>query len=179
MKRYQVALLFFALGIFSVASLLVFWAKRTDEQNLGFKIIQPKYNSIQVFFSNNLIDPQLLNCDITYPVRRNINLELNNEDSYIGELAYRAISELLKGPSEDEKNKGFFTSINEGVRVQKISIENNVATVDFDNKLNKQVAGLCKVQAIRSQITQTLKQFQEIKEVKISVNGESKEILRP
>lgn len=176
MKKYQIALLFFALGIFAVASLLVFWAKRTDEQNLGFKIVQPKYNSIQVFFSNNLIDPQLLNCDITYPVRRNINLELNNKDSYIGELAYRAISELLDGPTENEKDKGFFTSINEETKVQKIAIENGIVMVDFSALGG---SGSCRVQAIRSQITKTLMQFSEIQEVIISVNGNSENTLQP
>ena len=51
--------------------------------------------------------------------------------------------------------------------------------MDFSRELNDGVAGSCKVMAIRSQITQTLKQFSEIKGVVISVDGEAEEVLQP
>lgn len=89
------------------------------------------------------------------------------------------LEELLKGPTDAEKNSGFFTSINPDVKIQKFSIEDRVAKVDFDKQLEFQMGGSCRVAAIRAQITQTLKQFSIIKEVIISVDGRTEDILQP
>lgn len=78
-----------------------------------------------------------------------------------------------------KKNQGFFTSINPGVKIQNIVIENGIAKVDFDEQLEFQVGGSCRVSAIRAQIIQTLKQFPTIKEVLISINGRIEDILQP
>lgn len=177
MKRYQIALLFFALGIFAVTFSLS-WI-------IGSKNPEPtptpglEYSTVRVFFSNTPMDPNTLKCETTYPVTREVSRFTDNPASRLGELAYIAIKELLRGPSEEEKGQGFFTSINQGSNVQTINVESGIATVDFTEDLNIGVAGSCKVQAIRSQITETLKQFPEIKDVVISVNGNSEEILQP
>lgn len=89
------------------------------------------------------------------------------------------LEELLKGPTEAEKNSGYFTSINPDVKIQKFSIEDGVAKVDFDKQLEFQMGGSCRVSAIRAQITQTLKQFSEIKDVIISIDGRTEDILQP
>lgn len=89
------------------------------------------------------------------------------------------LEELLKGPTDAEKNSGFFTSINSGVKIQKFSIKNGVAKIDFDKQLEFQMGGSCRVAAIRAQITQTLKQFSIIKEVIISIDGRTEDILQP
>jgi len=60
-----------------------------------------------------------------------------------------------------------------------LTIENGVAKADFDPQLQFQVGGSCRVQAIRAEITQTLKQFPTVNEVFISVNGETELILQP
>src|SRR3989344_7079781 len=180
MHRYQIALLFFALGIFVVTSFFIFWAKKVDEQSLILKSIESEYDSIFVFFSNNIMASEVSDCNVTYPVRRDVNLttEVENSRGHLGELVYRSLSELLKGPDDVEKDLGYFTSLNEDSKVQKISIENGVATIDFSAKLNEGVTSSCRIHAIRSQITKTLKQFPEIKEVIILINGELKEILQ-
>jgi spore germination protein GerM len=54
-----------------------------------------------------------------------------------------------------------------------------VARVDFDEQLNYQVGGSCRVMAIRAQIEQTLKQFSTVDSVIISVNGQTEGILEP
>jgi len=89
------------------------------------------------------------------------------------------LEELLKGPTDAEKKSGFFTSINSGVKIQKFSIENNVVRVDFDKQMEFQMGGSCRVAAIRAQITQTLKQFSIIKEVIISIDDRTEDILQP
>lgn len=178
LKRYQVAIIFFALGIFTV-TFFVNWF--IGIRNVGEPILDVslEYSNIKVFFSSTKEDPDTLYCDTTYPTFRAISKPINNPASRLGELAYAAIKELLKGPTEAEKAKGFVTLINPGTKIQKISIVEGIATADFNDKLNEGVAGSCKVQAIRSQIVETLKQFPEIKEVVISANGEIENILQP
>lgn len=94
-------------------------------------------------------------------------------------IAALAIQELLKGPYLAEKRSGFVTNINEGVKLNKLTIVKGVARADFSKELDKNVAGSCRVIAIRSQIESTLKQFQTVKSVVISVDGRTEDILQP
>lgn len=86
---------------------------------------------------------------------------------------------MLKGPTEKEKRNGFSTSINFGVIIQKITIENGIARVDFNEQLEYQVGGSCRVIAITAQIEETLKQFPTVNKVIISINGRTEYILQP
>jgi len=97
---------------------------------------------------------------------------------YTVATARAAIEELLKGPLVTE-GEDLSTSINEGVELQSIEIEDGVARVDFNEKLEEGVAGSAWVIAIRNQIKGTLKQFDSIEEVIISINGEKEGILQP
>lgn len=96
------------------------------------------------------------------------------------EPARAAIEQLLKGPTDQEKMLGWYSSINDGVKIQSLNIDNNgVAKIDFNEQLENQVAGSCKVSAIRAQITKTLEQFPSVKSVIISINGRTEDILQP
>lgn len=125
---------------------------------------------VQVFFNNDRMDPEF-SCNKVFPVEREI---LKTQA-----VARAALEELLKGPSEKEESEGFFTSINSGVKIQKLTIENGVAKVEFDEQLEFQVGGSCRVAAIRAQITQTLKQFPTVQSVIISIDGRTEDILQP
>jgi len=94
-------------------------------------------------------------------------------------VARIAMLELLKGPTDADKKEGFFTSINKGVRIQKLTIEEGVANVDFSNDIEKAVGGSCRVTSIRAQIETTLKQFPSVTSVIISVDGRTEDILQP
>lgn len=156
---------------------------------------------VKVFFNNDRLDPEF-SCYKVFPIEREIKkipkspeatgipaprsadrdggLEnLATEDLGTQAIARAAIEELLKGATETEKANGFFTSINEGVKIQKLTIENGVAKIDFDQQIEFQVGGSCRVSAIRAQITETLKQFPTVKEVIISVNDRTEDILQP
>ena len=178
MKKYQIAILSFALGILTL-TFFVSWFVGTRDVAEPTPDVGLEYSSVHVFFSNTVQDPNTLYCDRTYSTPRNISRPTNNPQSRLGELAYVAIKELLSEPTDAERAQGFFTSINTGTKIQKISIVNGVATADFNEVLNEGVAGSCRVQAIRSQITETLKQFPEIKEIIISADGDSQNILQP
>ena len=125
---------------------------------------------IKVFFNNNNLDPEF-SCNKVFPVEREV--------AKTQAIARVALEELLKGVNEEEKNQGYFTNINPNVTIQSLKIENGIAYVDFNEQLEFQVGGSCRVSAIRAQITQTLKQFSTIKDVIISINGRKEDILQP
>ncbi len=125
---------------------------------------------VKAFFNNSNLDPES-SCNKVFPVERAVDKTQA--------VAMAALDELLKGVSEEEKSQGYFTSINAGVKINKLVIENGTAEVDFDEQLEFQAGGSCRVSAIRSQIIQTLKQFPTIENVVISIDGRTEDILQP
>lgn len=93
--------------------------------------------------------------------------------------ARAALELLLQGPTREEVKEGYYTSLNPGIKIQKLTIENATATADFDETLDKNMGGSCRVAAIRSQITKTLKQFPTVKSVIIAISGRTEDILQP
>ncbi|MDO8424740.1 MAG: GerMN domain-containing protein [bacterium] len=125
---------------------------------------------VKAFFNNSNLDPEF-SCNNVFPVER----EVVKTQS----VARAALEELLKGPTEKEMDEGFSTSLNSGVKIQSLTIENGLARIDFDESLEFQVGGSCRVSAIRAQITETLRQFPTISQVLISIDGRTEDILQP
>jgi hypothetical protein len=125
---------------------------------------------VKAFFSNNNLDPKI-SCNKVFSVDRPVPKTLAP--------ARAALDELLKGPTDPEISQGYYTSINQNVIVQSLTIANGVAKADFNAQLDQGVGGSCRVSAIRAQITQTLLQFSTVKSVIISINGNSETILQP
>jgi hypothetical protein len=132
--------------------------------------LNPNTSIIKVYFNNSKLDPEF-SCNKVFPVER----EIPKTEA----IAKAALEELLKGPTQKEKNEGFFSNINSGVKIQRLVIENKKAKVDFDEQLEFQVGGSCRVAAIRAEITETLKQFPTIESVIISINNRTEDILQP
>ncbi|MCX8016115.1 MAG: GerMN domain-containing protein [Patescibacteria group bacterium] len=135
---------------------------------LNFKI--PETMIVRIYFNNSNLDPEF-SCNKVFPVERRI---IKTQA-----VAKAALEELLKGPTETEKKQGFFTSLNKDIKIQSINIKDGTAFVDFNEQLEFQVGGSCRVAAIRAQISETLKQFESIKNVIISINGRTEDILQP
>lgn len=95
------------------------------------------------------------------------------------ETGRAALEQLLQGPNVEEKQAGFKTSLNAGVKLQSLSINQGIAKADFDQKLEQGVGGSCRVASISAQIKQTLLQFPSVQEVVISINGRTEDILQP
>lgn len=126
--------------------------------------------AVQVYFSNNNLDPEI-SCTKVFAVTRQVPQTQG--------IARAALEELLAGLTSTDIDYGFSTSINEGVEIQSLTIEDGVASVDFSEQLEYQLGGSCRVSAIRAQIEETLKQFDTVDSVVISVNGRTEDILQP
>lgn len=127
--------------------------------------------NIAVYFPNSQKDPNAMDCKNVYPVYRRV--------AYTKETAAVAIAELLKGPNQEEATQGYSSNIPFGTKLQSLNIKNSTATADFDQTLQAGVGGSCMVASIRSQITQTIKQFGTVNNVIISIDGQSEDILQP
>lgn len=129
-----------------------------------------KQIKVELFFGNSRLAPED-SCEADYPIVRTIA-----KTEAVGRAA---IGELLGGPTQEEKDQGYFTSINEGTELKNLVIKDGVAEAEFNELLDKEVGGSCRVGAIRSQITNTLRQFPTVDQVLISINGRTEDILQP
>lgn len=144
--------------------------EREYRVSVKFSNVSAEVMTVKAFFLNDQLDPEIT-CVKVFPVERQI--------SKTTAVARAALEELLKGPTSGEKLNGYITTINQGVKIQSLVIENGVARVDFDETLEKAVGGSCRVAAIRWQIVETLKQFSSVNSVIISINGRTEDILQP
>jgi hypothetical protein len=128
--------------------------------------VKGKTMSVNVYFGK---EGNTETCTEVFPVERKIEKT--------EAVARAALEELIKGLTAEEK--GYFTGINSGVKINKLTITDGTAKVDFDEALEKGVGGSCKVTFIREQIIQTLMQFETVKKVIISINGRTEDILQP
>lgn len=87
------------------------------------------------------------------------------------DIARAAVEALLEGPTPQEIQAGYITSINQGVELRDLEMSGRTLTATFSSRLNEGVAGSCRVTAIRSQIEQTLKQFATVSEAVIRIEG--------
>ena len=127
--------------------------------------------TVKVFFGNPVFDPGAADCGKVYAVERKVE-----KTPRIGQSALGA---LLEGPTEEEKAQGYFSSIEPGTELRGLSIQHGVAFVDFSEALDANVAGSCRVTAIRAQIEQTLRQFPTVNEVQIYIGERSEDVLQP
>ncbi|OGL88661.1 hypothetical protein A3I42_01635 [Candidatus Uhrbacteria bacterium RIFCSPLOWO2_02_FULL_49_11] len=144
-----------------------------DEFRVPVQIAVSKDNTtVRIYFGNTKKNPEAFDCALVFGVEREV--------PKAPQIARAALDELLKGPTDTEQGEGYFTSINGGVEVDKLTIDaQGTARVEFSPRLEEAVGGSCRVAAIRAQIIQTLKQFSTVKEVVISINGRTEDILQP
>lgn len=133
-----------------------------DALSIPIKLVR-ELSPLKVYFSNILKDPQSKACDLTYPVIRRVPKTVN--------LAEAALLELLEGPTAAEQVFGSRTAIIPGSALRSVNISEDVATVDFSRAFAFGISRACEVQMLRSQVESTLKQFPNVKVVKIRVEG--------
>lgn len=110
------------------------------------------------------------------------------------QIGAAALNELLWGPAPGNP-AGFSTALptpaqvlsypgrgaDWGFRVtlRKLTITSGVATADFSRELRAYGGGSLRVRLIRAQITQTLKQFSTVRDVRIAIEGQTEGVLEP
>lgn len=140
------------------------WKKLQEEQ--------PQEAVVRLYFSNSNADPNTLHCDVTYPVTREL--------AEGADAPREAMVQLLAGVTTVEANKGYFTNINDRVTLEDLQIVNGQAAVTLSENFQAGMGGSCRVAAITSQITETLKQFSSVERVTIHVVGvPDEEVLQP
>ncbi len=137
---------------------------KANKVSINLKLAPKK---VFLYFSNIKFDPNMNDCSKVYPVIREVHILTDPGD---------VMQLLLQGPTEEEKEEGYTSQIPKEARINELSIKDGIAKIDFSN-LNP--GGSCRVAAIRAEITETLKQFPEVKEVIISVDGNVEEALQP
>ncbi len=132
---------------------------------------QPDQVGLKVYFKNDGMNSDKA-CELVFPVVRTVS----------GKIAiYRAaIEALLAGPNADEVSGGYATAIPGSVILKSVAADSSgTVTADFNERLSNGVTGTCRIGALRAQIAATLKQFPEVHDVIISVNGRSENVLQP
>ena len=127
-------------------------------------------SSVKAFFMNDDLDPAIT-CEQVFPVQRNVVPTVASGRA--------ALLELLKGPTAAEQAKGYITAIPNGTQLKTLTITNGTAYAGFDETLERGVGGSCRVLIIRRQITATLEQFPTVRNVVISIDGRTEDILQP
>lgn len=127
---------------------------------------------VQVYFGNSVLSENSLMCDQVFGVARQI------------EVANDPLSEsldlLLQGVTDEETALGYFSGISVPTRLVSLELVGDEAVVTFGHELTAVSSGACRVTLIRAQIEQTLKQFSDVKQVKIRIDGvPDEEVLQP
>ncbi|HVS79967.1 MAG TPA: GerMN domain-containing protein [Candidatus Paceibacterota bacterium] len=120
--------------------------------------------TVAVFYGNSYLDPEL-DCTKVFPTSRQV------PDT--NDAMKDAILALIKGPTYDEMQKSFFTSLRSDAKLQNFSVRGGVAYVDFNKRLEGELEGSCQAAGIKAEVTETLKQFLDIKDAVVTVGGKN------
>jgi hypothetical protein len=144
---------------------------RQDVDEIQLKFNRRLKDYYEVYFSNSKLDLEE-SCLKVFPILRSAG---NEEPSLI-----KNIEILLLGPSEKDKEAGYYTSIPDGVKVNFIKKDGISMKVDFSKDIEDGMGGSCRVASVRAQIVKTVLAFDEsIRSVIISVEGETEMALQP
>ncbi len=123
-------------------------------------------SKVAVYWSNLKKQKDQTDCAEVFPVTHTVC-----GDATSNQLI--AVHELLKGPTAWEKSKGYTTNLPDGLTTPEIHHNAQGKFLDFPSGF-EQVAGSCRVGAIRAQFEKTVEQG-----IGIGVKGQTAEILQP
>lgn len=132
----------------------------------------PPRKAVRAYFNSTAYGDEA--CEAVWPVARAV---APTGGDTLAE-ARAALTELLRGPTPAERDRGYLTNIPEGVELRSLRVEEGTAYADFGETMHR-AAGSCRVLAIRAQIERTLLQLPTVDVVVISVDGDVEEALQP
>ncbi|WKZ29545.1 MAG: GerMN domain-containing protein [Patescibacteria group bacterium] len=101
--------------------------------------------TVRLYFLNDKLDPEQT-CEKVFPVERSL---VRFPDDY------PTMQALLDGPTKEERAAGYETAIPANVEFLSFDSEEGRNVFTFDERLDRGVAGSCRVGAIRAQIEAT------------------------
>jgi hypothetical protein len=134
------------------------------------KASMPEFASVKVYFANDKIKP-VKNCKEVVFIERQITVT--------PKVATAALELLFSGPTQDEEDSGYISEIPIGSDLNSVSIDSDGnAHADF-NSLTESGGGSCSMAMRVAQIRQTLLQFPTVKNVTLSIEGQTEPIFQP
>ena len=127
-------------------------------------ILTPEMSSLNVFWGSKHLAPGISICDQVFPAARSGSESMAS--------SREALEQLLQGPTEKERELGYFTAIPHGVKIQNFDATTGTARVDLGRELlDLEVDTACSRILIQKQITETIKRASTAQAVMIEVDG--------
>jgi spore germination protein GerM len=82
-----------------------------------------------------------------------------------------ALENLIKGPTQREKDKGYITAVPAGLKIRGIVINGKTAEIDFSSAIEEGAAGEILLKRVQ-QIVYTSTQFDSVNSIIIKINGQ-------
>ncbi|GAB4241631.1 MAG: hypothetical protein Kow00109_17140 [Acidobacteriota bacterium] len=127
-------------------------------------------STLRLYFGNSRRDPEMLDCGRVYPVERPAG-----EGGDVG----TALQLLSRGPTPEEREAGYFSSLPDGSQLRLDRVEAGTAVVSLVLPPGMGLGGSCAVEAIRAQVEATLRQFPGIERVVVQLAGDQGPFLNP
>ncbi|KKQ80408.1 MAG: hypothetical protein UT02_C0009G0006 [Parcubacteria group bacterium GW2011_GWC2_38_7] len=173
MKNFKNIVIYILIVLVLVLAIFVLFQyySRVETVDKAVTKDEPEVVAVKIYYSNSVTNPAMLDCSLVFPVDRAV---VGREKIY-----EETVNQLLLGPSKSEEQNGYKNLIPAETRLNFVKFSNGVMQVDFDKTLDQNIGGSCLVSAIRAQIESTVRQWPEVKEVLISIDGVSDTILQP
>ncbi len=143
------------------------------EETLEVKPYVPSDGEMEItlYFGNSIKNPNLNDCTLVYPVKRNIGRALP---------WLSTMQELIKGPTEKEKTEGYVALFPINTSINSINLDTGTLSIDFSKAIEENFTS-CSGSLRLTSIEKTFLEFPNIKKIKLGVDGNwnRDEILQP
>jgi len=129
-------------------------------------------NSYKVFFNNTKLNPEMIDCRLTYPVEKAVSGTLSYEE--------QSLRTLFSGPTDEQIKAGFQSFFNSSTAeiLKSFSVIENVALVNLKDIRNliPNANSSCGSAQFLAEIENTLKQFPHIYQVYLAIDEDPNKI---
>lgn len=126
-----------------------------------------KMTSIKVYYTNDKLNPGMMDCGKVYPVARKVRATAS--------VATAALEQLFSGPSASEKAKGYVSTFSDATKSILISVKVKQGTAYVNLKdfrpIIPNTSASCASELFLAEMDTTLKQFPSIKKAIYAIEG--------
>lgn len=152
-------------------TILVLQKKEWKIDNIECFVAKGQEMGVKVYFNNSDENWNTEDCSKVFPVERAVL-----KGSNAAQTAKNTFLELISGPTSIEKAQGYaswFSQDTTGI-LESLKIKNEIAYVNLKHDFTSIISGVsssCGGAEFLSEMTQTLKQFPEIKDIIFAIDG--------